>query len=129
LMSYSLPANVLDTDGKAVRVTAWGTYANNGNAKAVRGYFGATKIADVSHSTAAASLSWKSELLIARTGAATQDAHGEIRADSRTASVVSGAWVTSPAETLSGAVTIKFTGEATADNDIIQEGMIVEVIG
>jgi hypothetical protein len=34
-----------------------------------------------------------------------------------------------PAETLSGAVTFRFTGEATDNNDIVQSGMIVEYVG
>lgn len=126
LMSYSLPANSLSSDGKVVRVTAGGTMAANANNKSIKAYFGATSITFIS-ATAINNSNWRAVVEVIRTGATAQLMQGTL-ANSSNASVYVPAPAT-PAETLSGAVTIKFTGEATSDNDVVQKYMIVEVVG
>src|SRR3989304_6237042 len=42
LMSYTLPAATLGTDGQVLRVTVWGITAGNANAKTIVFNFGAT---------------------------------------------------------------------------------------
>jgi len=127
LHTYSLPANALDADGKMVRVIIWGDFGATANAKLLTAYFGATSIvlANGSYNTG----NWRAEFVIVRTGAATQILQGTLWLRSAGApDTFSPAQVT-PGETLSGAVTIKTTATATADNDIREQGFVVEVIG
>ena len=46
LFTYSLPANAMSVNGKGVRVTASGHFANNANSKRVTMSFGGTAVAD-----------------------------------------------------------------------------------
>jgi len=126
LKSYVLPANALAVNGQGLRIRAWGTTANNANAKAVRIAFGATLVANftLAINTAAA---WVVEAMVYRTGAATQDAvqfYGQHSATSAT-----GPNITTPAETLSGAVTVQCSCTQTSAADVVQEGFTVEYIG
>lgn len=125
LISFSLPAGALQATGRGVKITAWGTSANNANAKTIRMKFGATNIISLAL-TASQANTWRAEGIVIRTGATTQEANAQI-IQAGTVSQVD-VEITAPAETLSGAVTIKCTGEATSDNDIVQEGMLVEFI-
>lgn len=115
LMTYSLPASALIANGDHVEIDAWGTYAANANNKTVKLYFGATAVFD-SGALSVSGGAWRVRATVVRTGATAQIAVSSNHNSTQTAS---------PAETLSGAVTIKCTGEATADNDIQQLGMIV----
>lgn len=122
LISYSLPASVLNTNGHAIRVRAAGTIANNANSKTLKFYFGSTAILTASLPTSVAA-SWVLEAEIIRTGAATQEANATlIVGNGASYPVVAQA---NPTQTLTSATTIKCTGEATANNDIIQESMRV----
>lgn len=122
LMTYSLPASALSTDGMKAEVHAWGYFASNGNNKTVKCYFGSTQVFS---STALAfnGAYWDVRLTVIRTGAATQKAVVVWNSDSNLldTKVTS----TTPGQTLSSAVTIKCTGEATSDNDIVQEALSV----
>jgi hypothetical protein len=129
LMTYALAANSLSTDGKVVRVVGWGTIANTAATKTIKGYFGATAVVATPAGFSNEALTWRAVLDIVRTGAATQVASGQILIDDGAHGAEVQVGAATPAETLSGAVTIKFTGEATNNNDITQSGMIVEVIG
>ena len=124
LMTYSLPANSL-LASHGMRVTAWGSAANNANAKVVKMYFGATAILTTSLTTSQDG-TWRITANVVRTGAATQVASAQLLQGGATTLV--DCENTAPAETLSGAVTIKCTGEAVDDNDIQQLGMIVEYL-
>jgi len=123
LLTYTLPANSLSTDGMGVRVTAWGLLGANTNSKTLRIYFGGTSL--VSVSTAANGTAWTSRGVVLRSGAATQVAQGEalqgVAIIARTN--------TTPAETLSGAVVIRITGQsAVASGDVTVLGVIVEAL-
>lgn len=123
LITYSLPANTLSANGQAVRITAYFTTANNANNKTLRLYFGATLLYD-SGAVAFANRSHKIEAMVIRTGATAQAGAGTYVDSS--GSVGMRAWST-PAETLSGAVTIKGTGTSgTASSDVTQVAMVVE---
>lgn len=123
LMTYSLAANSLSANLKALRVTAWGSFAANANSKQVRAYFGTTSLLLVNgtHNN----LAWRVTFEIIRTGAATQIMSGEGKVSTVAPIVLNG----SPTETLSGAVTIKITGQGGAGSDVTQLAMIVEPIG
>ena len=123
LITYSLPADTLSDDGKGVRITAWGSVAVNGNTKTVRLDFGATTIRAIGPS-AISGLDWRIDGLVFRTSATSQDAMATESLDATGQDTT----ITTPAETLSGTVVIRITGEATTDNDVVCEGMLVEIL-
>ena len=125
LITYSLPAFTLQKAGDAVRITAWGTYASNVNTKRVKMHFGGTATADTT-ALAINGGSWRIVCEVFRDTATTQKAIAEIITNN--ALLVATSNSTAPGETLSGAVTIKCTGEATSNNDIVQEGMLIEYL-
>ena len=125
LITYSLPANSMDANNRAVRIHAWGTLANNANAKTVKMYFGATAILTLAMPTNVA-MNWEINATVVRTGASTQDAIASM-INPGTPPVVDRE-ITTPAEDTTGAITIKCTGEATANDDIVQEGMVTEFL-
>lgn len=124
LMTYSVPANTLNTNGHAITFKATGTIANNANAKQVKVYFGSDQI----FATGALPTSVASEFVITgeiiRTGAATQKASVEIRYEGGSYSGPA-CDLTSPTRTLSSANILKLTGEAVSNNDIVQNSMRV----
>jgi len=125
LITFSLPADSLSADGKVVRITAWGNTAANGNTKTIRLKFGAEEIRAIGPS-AINGLDWRIDGLVIRTGATTQDAMATESLDAAAQDTT----ITTPAETLSGAVVIKITGEngSAAANDIVCEGMMIEFL-
>ena len=127
LITFTLPAASLHTNGMGVRVTAWGITANNANAKTLRVYFGAS-LATIGLDPSING-QWKVTLIIVRTGAATQEAWIDVISATSTANTPEHfTFVLAPTQTLSGAIVIKMTGQATASDDIIQRAMITELI-
>ena len=124
LITYSLLANTLNANGKGVRITAWGTLANNANAKTLKLYFGSATILTQALTINSLYI-WRITALVFRTAADTQVYHSEY--DSEITSTPD--WESgTPAEDDGAAITIKCTGEATANNDIVQSGLLVEVL-
>jgi len=123
LITYSLPANSLAANGDYIEIEAFGTFAATANVKQVKLYFGA-QVIFASGAIAANTGDWHIRGKVFRTGAATQKAIAS--AATSNALLVASADYTTPAETLSGAITIKCTGEATANDDIVQEGLLVK---
>lgn len=134
LITYSLPANALSANGKGVRVKCWGTTANNANAKTVQFVFGTVTFAK--QLTASVAGRWEFEALVFRTGSSTQDIWVEAtNYGGTTVSSTDGATVqnlatfTTGTETDTGIITIKCQSTvSTANDDIVQEGMLVEFI-
>jgi hypothetical protein len=123
--SYTVPANTLAANGDSLWFEAFGTAANNANTKALRVYFGAALI--MAASDDAWGLEWVLRGRVIRTGAATQKAYVTLTTSAPIGigSLAGGAGVTvSAAEDLTGAVALAITAEATADNDLICDGMI-----
>lgn len=123
LMSYPLKANALDADGKGVRITAYFTLAANANTKTAKFHIGSTSI--TLRSAADNAKQWEVVVEVYRVGAASQFVTARVISSSDNVNAVKA----SATETLSGAVTLKFTGEGTSDNDIVQNKMVVEPIG
>lgn len=125
LMSYSVPANMLGTDQDSIGFKASGTIANNANAKRIRVKFGSTTILDTGAAgiPVSSAIDWVIEGKVIRTGSATQKCMVTMYTDNST--FASYADYSTASETLSGAVTLKLTGDATSDNDIVQEIMTV----
>jgi hypothetical protein len=129
LMTYSLPAGKLATDGSYLEMTGFGTFASNGETKRLQVYFGAMVLYD-SDIQAQVGGNREFKATIIRTGATTQRAICTFNTDANL--FTSGdTKYTTPAETLSGAVTIKATaacvGAGTAtNNDIVQKGLTIK---
>lgn len=120
LASYSVPANTLAVNGQSIEFKAWGTIANNGNAKTLMAVFGATTVISVAFATLAAD-EWVMTGTIVRTGAATQKICATTVTTSGT--TFSTANVTTAAETLSGAIALKVQGIGVSNNDVVIEGI------
>ena len=116
-------------DGQVVRVTAWGITAATGSTKQIKAYFGATSV-DLFPAVVLDGTVWEAEFRIIRTGATAQiikcwfDSYDTSSGANQTYQAVE----VTPAETLSCAVTIKLTGATTTTDDIVQKGMIVELL-
>ena len=125
LMSYGIPANSLSASGKIIRVTAWGTGASNINVKTVKTYI---NVGTINSATLLASATgvWKSTTIISCTGTDTQSYFSEFTRLSATSTDVSVRTQGTGTVDDGATITIKFTGEATATDDITQNGMIVE---
>lgn len=124
LWTYTLPANTLNADGKAIRITAWGTTGATANNKTIRLKFGAGT--PRTHGpTAANNVGWVITVIVVRTGASTQLSTGTgIFSEVSPGTQVVG----SLAEDTATAITIKVTGQngTAAADDIVFRGAIVE---
>lgn len=123
LITYSVPASTLGTNLDYIEFDMGGTFAANANTKRVRIKFGATTLFDTT-ALIFNGVDWRAEGKIIRTGATTQKAICTF--SSATTLLTQIADYTTPGETLSGAVTLKATGEATSNNDIVQEYLTVK---
>jgi hypothetical protein len=125
LITYSVPAGTLATDGDYIEFTMTFTFAANANSKQIKVYFGSTAIY-----TSGARLQNDGTLTVTgrviRTGAATQDAAIEV--STNTVNFDDVAFYSTAAETLSGAITLKATGEGVSNNDIVQKILTVKYI-
>jgi hypothetical protein len=133
LQTYSLLADVLSANGKMIRITAMGDILSSANTKRLRIKFGGTTIFDSGAAyNDSTNRTWIAELLVIRTGATAQLAYGKVTfyddsTDQITAaSDVKSAEPSTPAETLSGAVTILVTGEATNNDEITKRFFAIE---
>lgn len=126
LQTYTMPANQLASAGQAVRVRCWGTTGATANNKTRKLYFGASVITTATE--AANAQNWVLELVVMRTGAATQSVSGTGLAG--TGGVTPISYVNQGTDDLTAAVVIKCTGTdgTSAAGDITANGMIVEQI-
>ena len=129
LMTYSLPANSLSANGKGIRVTAWGTGVNNGNAKNVAFALGGSNTTIALPTITDTGWTWS--IVILRTGSNAQKLFINFSASNRATLALTKKYIDILSFTVTdtSAITVKFTGEAVANNDIVQEGMVVEYIG
>lgn len=135
LQTYSLPANALTLASRGLKIKAYGTTANNANAKTVRLIFGGTTLI-TKQLTASIAGVWEIEAVILRTGSSAQDYYAKaLNNGGTTVSSTDGATVYSiqafgtATETETGAITISTQSTAsTADNDIVSQGLIVEYL-
>lgn len=121
LMSYTVPAATLGTDGNRVEFRSAGTIANSVNAKRIRIKYGSTTILDTGAAGVpiSAAINWSVSGECIRTGATTQKCSATLGTSNATFQSFAG--YSTAAETLSGTVIFKLTGEAVSDNDIVQE--------
>ncbi len=124
LMTYAIPANFFSANGRAVRVTARGRTTNNANGKTLTFVVGSQTVLTTALTTSIAG-QWEVVCEIVRTGSNTQDV---IARTLQGATLIFDQENTAGTQTDSATITVKCTGAATSDNDIIQESMIVEAI-
>lgn len=74
-LSYIIPANTLNANGKGIEVAAWGVTAANGNNKTVRLIIGAT-VPITSGAIALNNGQWSIKATYVRSAAAVQDSYG-----------------------------------------------------
>lgn len=128
LMTYALPAATLAVNGQGVRVTAGGLGITTADVTTLRAYFGATLVVS-KVLTASQNNAWRVVFEVFRTGATAQIAAGTIDNGGTVGSTETGLAI--PSETLSGAVTLKLTGQRASTsqaNSITQFYMTVELI-
>mgnify|MGYP001615881583 CR=1 FL=1 len=128
LMSYTLPADSLSADGKAIRIKCWGLTANNANAKSLAFNFGATS----SSTTLTPSIAgfWFIDVTFIRTSANNQSYSihfSEFLSGALGTPKASGG-VGTLALTDTGSIVLKVTAIGVSDNDIVQKQMIVEYL-
>lgn len=119
LRTHTIAAGKLATDLDTIEFYAAGTFATSINNKRIRVKFGATTIFDTGALAITASSSWELEGHIMRTGAATQKC--AVKLNTSSAALAAYAQYATAAETLSGAVDLLITGEATDNNDVVCE--------
>lgn len=125
LASYTLPANRLANTGDGVRIVCWGTTASNSNGKSVILYFGNSSFTSANASSTPNGAKWRMELLVMRSGAATQTVVGNGQVLAAPVSIYTNAGT----DSLTANVTIKCNGlTATAPQDVTLQGMLVEQI-
>mgnify|MGYP001559229861 FL=1 len=126
LISTSLPANFFGPAPAAqiIRIFAWGSTANNANAKTVTLNFG-TDIPVTTALTASIAGQWSITAIVTRTGVSTQDI---VAYTLQGATVIYDQEQTAATQVETAAITVKCTGNATADGDIDQAGLLIERI-
>lgn len=127
LMSYSLPANSLSANGKAVRVKMWGYTASNANAKTLNFYFGSALLQTFPPASNALNY-WVVEIIMARYAAAVQTSYIHITSINNNVVAFADISVGSATEDETGAILIRATGQGTDNDDVVQSGMLVEFI-
>lgn len=123
LITYSVAGNTLDTNEQYLHFVAAGSFAANGNNKRVRVYLGATLLFDTG-AVAFNGADWVIEGWIVREAAAVQKCL--VKFNSSSALLAASSDYVGAAEDLTGALTLKLTGEATSNDDIVQETFVCE---
>lgn len=124
LITYSLQKNILNDAGDTIEITAYGTTAANANNKTIKLFLGSTELFSTG-AVASNDKDWRIKATITRTGSATQKSIAAFSGDTvlvtQTADFVSGT------EDFTTALTIKCTGEATSDDDVVQQGLTINI--
>ena len=127
LQTYSLPLNSLSAAAKGVHITAWGTTANNANAKTIKLYFGSVAIL-TNALTASIAGTWRIEADVFSTGTDAQDAIAALSTLGAAGVALNDLEFTTLTQDDGAAIVIKTTGEAVDNNDILSQGLLVRFI-
>ncbi|MBI2069827.1 MAG: hypothetical protein HYT79_04420 [Elusimicrobia bacterium] len=132
LQTYSLPANSLNMDGRAVRIKAWGDYTSTdgSHTREIRLYFGSSVIRQISVPNSSAVGIWVVEAVVVRTASSAQQYIATSLATSLSPSV--GAANASASEVDSSAINIKVTGQCggacAGAGAVDADGMTIEFL-
>jgi hypothetical protein len=131
LMTFNLPANTLSAVQKTIKVTAWGTTANNANAKSLAFNFGGTQLFGPALTVSQAGR-WRVDAIIVSTGVNAQDtAFTLLESTGIAVALAAGKQqndVGISAQNTANPIPLTFTGVGVADNDIVQEFMLVQLL-
>lgn len=127
LMSYSLPANSLSANGKAVRVKMWGYTSSNANVKQVNFYFGSEFLQGFAPTTNELNY-WTVEIIMVRYAVAVQTKYIHTTSINNNVVALADISVGSATEDETAAILIRATGQGTDNDDVVQSGMLVEFI-
>jgi hypothetical protein len=130
LYTYSVPAGTLAANGNALEVTISGQLAATTRSRNVKIYFGATS-QTVFTTTVNTHVVFQGTFLLTRTGATTQICSSVKSVSANNGSPTSFVARMAPAETLSGAVDLKFSstvGVGATAGDVILEQVVVKLI-
>ncbi len=122
LISFTMPASVLGTNGDHLVWRASGSFAANANNKQIKAYLGGTQIFS-SGAAAFNGVDWSLEVVAIRIGATTVLCTARWVCNS--SSLYAKSEIVSVTTTLSNTTVLKCTGEATSDNDITQKAHVV----
>lgn len=122
LMSYSLPANALDKNGRSLFIKAWGRFAGNAAPKSVQLKFGGASFASGT-STQSGGV-WQLEGRVIRSAASVQSIlfAGSLGTTGIAPSVTSDTSVDTAAITISAAA----KDDSATQSDVIQDGLLVQ---
>jgi len=126
LQSYTLPANVLGDNGRALRIRAWGDTAANGNTKTIRLKFGGTTLQANNTTAAPNGLDWVTEAYVVRISSGQQTYSSFMLMSTTPQDTTS----TAISITDTASIVIKVTGQNGTANagDISCRAMTVEVL-
>jgi hypothetical protein len=122
LVTHTIAANTILTDGQHIKITAWGETAANSNNKRVKLWYHGTAIADTGVA-ASNNKAWRIEALVYRNNSSIHQYSTIGQFNGSTMQTIFG---TSGGGEWNVDNIVKCTGEAVADNDIIQHGMLIE---
>lgn len=126
LITYTLPANTLNANGKGVRIRVTGQTANNANTKTIRLYFGSTVLMSNDITTTPNSQSWEFDAMVIRTSSTTEKciSRGTVATASQTTTY------TGAGEDVTATIVIKVTGQngTASASDITAQMLMVEYL-
>jgi hypothetical protein len=122
LVSAIIAAGVLNDNRKVLRGKIWGRTANNANVKTLKIYFGTQIILTIALQASQVG-TFEVDFTVIRTGVDTQDWHSSvIQAPAGVNDMEDG----TATQDDGAAITVKATAEATATDDVIAEGMLLD---
>jgi len=124
LITYSLETDTISNVGDVLEIVAYGTQAANANNKTIKLVFGTTELFSTG-AVASNGKDWEMRCTITRITATTQNCSTVFLGD--TVLVTQTTDFTAGTEDLTTALTIKCTGEATSNDDIIQKGLFIKL--
>ena len=124
LITYTLPANVLNNNDYFLEITSSGIVGANANNKTIKLYLGSTLLLTTG-AVAANSGSWEIKATIIRTGASQEKCSCCIISSNNL--ILDSNTYTLAAEDTSTNLAIKCTGQGTATGDITQEFLIIKL--
>lgn len=126
LITYAMPADVLNENYQFLEIIAFGTVAANANNKQIKLKLGATEVfaSPVILTTLPDGASWELTSRITRIGGSSEKCISKMLLNTKLCEAC--AQYVAAAENTATALDIFCTGTATADNDIVQEGLIIK---
>ena len=128
LLTYVVPANTLGTTGDSLHFEASGIFAATAANKRVRMRFGTggtNLVFDTGALVTTTSQAWVISGRVIRTGSATQKAYVSWTSNETTL-IATASFTAALDQDLTAAVTLRITGEATNNDDIVCESLVVK---